>query len=204
MSNINELDQLIPSEEAIDSNKKKIYNEMYDQMFQPMFQFEPVAYKPTPLIIRTNNHRDYRVYFKADTYLTAPYLNALCHFLDSRSSEDTVTLILGVKTEDVQIHMLGSVLSAMMSCQAEITTVAAGYCSFFETALWCYGKQRKVLRYGALSFGKSEFISICPKYEEYFDTIYQRAQEIGIITLDDVNTIKETGREKMITFPNAQ
>ncbi len=198
--NTQELDTLIPAQESINIKSNKVYTQMYEEMFQPLFGPILGQQQQSPVLIRTQNNKDFRVYIKSSIYLTPQYINTLCRFIDSRSPDQTVTFILGTKTEDFQIHMLGSILTAMMTCKAKIITLAVGYCSFFETAIWCFGQERKVLRYGALTFGKSEFIAVCPKYEEYFDVIYNKAKEVGIITEEDIIKIKDTSKEKMLTF----
>ena len=193
-----ELDTLIPAQESMNASAAKAYNEMYQDMFQPLFGPILVKTQQTPVLIRTHNNKDFRVFIKSSIYLTPQFINTLCHFIDSRTQEQSITFILGTKTEEFQLHMLGSILTAMMTAKCQIITLAVGYCSFFETAIWCYGKERKVLRYGALTFGKGEFITVCPKYEEYFNTIYERAKDIGVLTEEDIAAIKDTGKEKMI------
>lgn len=151
-------------------------------------------------IIRTSDNKNYRVYVKTECWFTGEYIARLCRFLDSRVEDETVTFILGARMLEWQSHLIGAVISSISDCKAKVITIAAGYCSIPETMIWAFGDERVVYRYGALSFGRTDFVDRCAAYEAYFDVFFERSKEIGIITDADIEEIKKTGFEKMILF----
>jgi len=66
--------------------------------------------------------------------------------------------------------------------------------------MWCFGKNRDVFRYGALSFCTTEFITVCEKYRAYFEVFLEQAKKIGILQPEQVTNIWETGKEVMVTY----
>lgn len=204
---------ILPSSEAFSSQASQQY--MYGlrtEMHQPMFLDPTMIPKPAvsnnnnpqaqvPLMIRTNNQRDYRVYLKAEMYMSHPYINGLMRFLDSRNAGETVTFVLGTQVDNAQAHVLGPVISAIQDCKAKVITIAAGYCSIPESFIWCYGHERHMLRYGALSFGKTDFILVCEAYKAYFDICFQRARSLGVLTDEQIKQIWD-GNELMIMYPD--
>lgn len=153
-----------------------------------------------PLLIRTTDQKNYRIYFKADMFFDSRYLNKILCFLDSRTPGQTVTLVMGTKMDDYSAHNLGSVLTALQNCKADIFGVCAGYCSITETILWCFCKQRLMYRYGALTFGITDIVSTVPSYMYYFDRFFKKAQELNILTEEECEHLKSTGAEKMILY----
>ena len=160
--------------------------------------------KPQPLLIRTNDDRNFRVYMTAQQLFTQQYIVNLCNFLDTRTKDQSVTFVLGTKMMDHQAHMIGAIVSAMEDCAATVNTIAAGYCSIPETMIWCFGKNRDVFRYGALSFCTTEFISVCEKYKAYFEVFLNKAKEIGVLSDSQVQGIWDTGKEVMVTYNDYQ
>ena len=160
--------------------------------------------KDAAMLIRTADGKNFRIYMKADFWFTQRYINGICQFLDSRTEDQTVTFILGTKMSDWQTHILGALISAMQNCKATVNTIAAGYCSIPETIIWCFGQNRDMYRYGALTFCTTEFIQVCPAYKSYFDVFFKRAVEIGIITEDVVKSIWETSRDYLVMYSDYQ
>lgn len=154
--------------------------------------------KDSPLLVRTSDGKNFRIYMKSSEWFTQPYINRLCRFLDSRQTSDTVTFVLGSKMSDYQAHILGSLISSMMSCNAQVTTIVAGYCGICETIIWCFGKNRVVYRYGALTFGHTRIVKDCPVYMNYFDVFYQQAVQIGVLTQEEATKLKEQGSTMML------
>ncbi len=144
------------------------------------------AIKANTLRVRTTDNINYRIYVPSDLLFSRTYIINLCMFLDSLTEEKTVTLILGAKIWDAVACNLGAVIAAMRRCKATITTIAAGYCSIPETILWTYGQNRKVYRYGSLTFGKTEIVRAVDKYDDYFAVAFNRAKEVGILTDEDI------------------
>lgn len=148
----------------------------------------------------TNDNTNFRIYMCASQMWTQRYLNTLMHFLDTRTNQHTVTIILGTKMSDYGLHIYPSVLSAIQSCQANVITIAAGYCSIPETFIWAYGKTRKVYRYGALSIGKSDYSKFFPEQQPYFEHCLDRLVEIQLITQEERDDIAVKGRERLILY----
>lgn len=202
------LENMEPGQESFSSKMAEdTYRNMRTAMFPPMFGPETPMMGPgspkgkeAALMIRTSDKKNFRIYMKAEFWFTQSYINGICRFLDTRSEGETVTFILGTKMMDWQTHMIGAVVSSMQSCKATINCVAAGYCSIPETMIWCFGQNRDLYRYGALSFCKTEFLNVCTSYKSYFEVFFKKAQEIGILTEEDVAAIWETGKEKMIMY----
>ena len=153
-----------------------------------------------PLLVRTSDEKNFRVYIKEDMAFCQNYVNKLCFFLDSRTPGQTVMIILGAKLCDEQAHMVGAILSAIQTCKARVIGVCAGYCGVTETLLWCYCPNRLMYRYGALSFGISNIVKEVPSYMKYFEKFLNKAQGLNILTEDEVRQIKETGCELMILY----
>lgn len=156
--------------------------------------------KETALLIRTSDKQNFRIYMKAEWWFTQRYINGICRFLDSRKEGETVTFILGTKMSDWQAHIIGAVIGAIMRCKASIRTIAAGYCSIPESLIWCFGQQRDMMRYGALTFCTTEFLDHCKEYRAYFEYVFKKAIEIGVLSEEDVQSIWDTGREKQILY----
>ena len=156
--------------------------------------------KRSALMIRTGDKKSYRVYIHAQGWFTQNYINGICRFLDSRKEGETVTFVLGVKLCDWQSHLVGAIISAMQRCKATVNTVAAGYCSIVETMIWCFGQNRDVYRYGALSFGVSDLLKSCKEYRFYFEYFLQKAVSIGMLTEEDVQHIWDTTSEKLLLY----
>lgn len=155
-------------------------------------------------IIKTNDNKNFRIYFASSTFFNSRLVNRLCRFIHSRTSDQTITFILGTKMFDGQVPAIGSVLSTMMECSAKIVTIAAGYCSIPETMIWCYGVEREVYRYGALLFGKTDIVRHCEAYNSYFSTYLERAVSIGVLSSEEKEEIMTSGTEKMIMYHEYQ
>ena len=153
-----------------------------------------------PLLIRTSDQKNYRIYIREEMGFSQNYLNKLCFFLDSREPQQSVTIIFGAKIQDEQAHMLGGVLASIKNCKAKVVGVCAGYCSISETLLWCFCPTRIMYRYGALSFGITDAVSSIPSYQFYFDLFLQRSVELGIITEEEKQQLKDTGGELMLLY----
>lgn len=153
-----------------------------------------------PLLVRTHDKKHYRVYFRADMFFDSQYLNKILCFLDSRTAGQTVTLIIGTKMDDFTAHNIGSLLSAIQRCRATVIGVCAGYCSITETMIWCFCPQRRMYRYGALTFGTTDIVSTVPSYMHYFDLFFKQAQKLNILTEEECEHLKSTGSEQMILY----
>lgn len=202
--------EVVAGTESFSQQDQKMYMEYKANLCIPFFAKEAELAatmrvcqpegKQKALLIRTSDNKNFRIYMKAEFYFSHPYLNSICRFLDTRTEGQTVTFILGTKMCDYQIHMLGGLMSSIISCKATVNTIAAGMCSNIESMIWCFGQNRDVYRYGALTFGRSDFVKFCEKYTEYFNVTFKRAVEIGVLTQEEVTEITETGREKMILY----
>lgn len=142
--------------------------------------------KANTLRIRTIDNVNFRIYIPSDLMFSRSFIINLCMFLDSLNENQSVTFILGAKVYDAVACNLGAVISAMENCRAHIITIAAGYCSIPESIIWTYGRERKVYRYGALTFGKTDIVRAVDKYDDYFKVAFERAKEVGIITDEDI------------------
>lgn len=142
--------------------------------------------KANTLRVRTYDKHNYRIYMPSDLMFSRSYIAQLCLFLDSMKQDDTVTFVLGAKILDDIACNLGAVIAAMKRCRGTIITIAAGYCSIPESIIWTYGTIRKVYRYGALTFGKTEIVRVVKKYDDYFKAALAHACEIKILTEQDI------------------
>ncbi len=159
---------------------------------------EPVS-NDSALHVRTSDGKTFRVYLQTRMSFGTEYINRLVRFLDSRTKEHRVIMMLGVKIPDDCDTIVGSIVAALIRCQAHIETRAVGYCSFPETMIWCYGETRSMYEYSALSFGFSRSARYMLKtFGEHFQSWMKKAIELGVITEDDVKTILEENKEKMV------
>lgn len=55
-------------------------------------------------------------------------------------------------------------------------------------------------RYGALIFSKPEFLTVCKEYKNYYDVVYTRAKEIGVITDEQIKHIFSTNEDLMLMY----
>ena len=156
--------------------------------------------KANALRIRTTDHKTFRVYIPSDLQFSRTFTVNFSLFLDGLNSDQTVELILGAKLADATAVMVGSVISAIQSCEARVIAVAAGYMSIPETMIWCFCKERKVLRYGALTFGVTEVIKHVDKYKDYFNTFLNRAVEIGMLNEQEAKDAMTNFMTKFITY----
>lgn len=155
------------------------------------------AVKANTFRIRTRDNINFRIYMPSDLMMTRTYITNLCLFLSQLTEDQTVTFILGAKLIDEIATNLGAVIAAMTSCRGKIITVAAGYCSIPESFIWMYGHERYIFRYGALTFGKTDLVRYVNKYDEYFNTAFERGRELGLLTDDDLTNLRQH-KTKMI------
>ena len=192
------------SSTPISDRTREMYSNMIVSMFDPPSTMDGPCMvgqrKVSPFLVRSLDGKNYRIYFKTEFFFEARYINTICRFLDDMRPGNTVTFILGSKMDDSQTHVVGPVVAAIQSCRAKVIGIAAGYCSIPETMIWCYCHERDVYRYGALSFCKTDIISVCKAYTAYFETFFKRAIEIGVLTPETVKHIWESGNEYMILY----
>ena len=156
--------------------------------------------KANALRVRTTDRKTFRVYIPSDLQFSRAFTVNFSLFLDGLTSDQTVELILGAKLNDNTAAMAGSVISAIQACEARVIAVAAGYMSIPETMIWCFCKERKVLRYGALTFGVTEIVRKVEKYKDYFATFLDRAVEINMLTQEEANDAMVNFTTKFITY----
>lgn len=156
--------------------------------------------RPPQLHILTNDNQTYRVYMRSDIWFSPKEINQLCRFLDTRTSNQTVIFLLGVDMPSEQSSLLGPIISSIISCKGNTVGLAMGLCSFPETMIWSYCKQRDVKRYGAVCYDKPEFIKTCKEYEHYYREAFKRGIEIGLITQEDVDKVFSENKEIMIMY----
>lgn len=155
---------------------------------------------PDPFTIRTTDGKNYRIYFSMVAIFLPPVVSALCRFLDTRKEGDTVTLVLGSGLDDRQSHVVGAIVSAMSTSRAQVTAVAAGWCSITETIIWVSAARSEIYKYGALTFGVSEITKQVTKLKPYFDLFLNKGKQLGLITDEDIKNIWDTDQTKMITY----
>ena len=154
-----------------------------------------------PIHIRTSDGQNFRIYINSYASITPLIINVLCRFLDTRSPNQNVYLILGSGLNDIQSHMLGAIISSISSCQAKVTAVAAGWCTIGETMMWCFAKSRRVLQYGALTFGANhELVKAVEQYKTYFDLFLNKGKDLGLLTDEDINSIWENHQTKFLMY----
>ena len=141
--------------------------------------------RPPQLHILTNDNQTYRVYMRSDIWFSPNEINQLCRFLDMPSEQSS---------------LLGPIISSIISCKGNTVGLAMGLCSFPETMIWSYCKQRDVKRYGAVCYDKPEFIKTCKEYEHYYREAFKRGIEIGLITQEDVDKVFSENKEIMIMY----
>ena len=155
---------------------------------------------PDPFTIRTTDGKNYRIYFSMVAIFLPSVVSALCRFLDTRKQGDTVTLVLGSGLDDRQSHAVGAIVSAMSTSRAQVTAVAAGWCSITETIIWVSAARSEIYKYGALTFGVSEITKQVAKLKPYFDLFLNNGKQLGLITDNDIKNIWETHQTKVITY----
>lgn len=155
---------------------------------------------PDPFTIRTTDGKNYRIYFSMVAIFLPSVVSALCRFLDTRKQGDTVTLVLGSGLDDRQSHAVGAIVSAMSTSRAQVTAVAAGWCSITETIIWVSAARSEIYKYGALTFGVSEITKQVTKLKPYFDLFLNKGKQLGLITDNDIKNIWDTDQTKVITY----
>ena len=155
---------------------------------------------PDPFTIRTTDGKNFRIYFSMMAVFLPPVVSALCRFLDTRKEGDTVTLVLGSGLDDRQSHVVGAIVSAMSTSRAQVTAVAAGWCSITETIIWVSAARSEIYKYGALTFGVSEITKQVTKLKPYFDLFLNKGKKLGLITDNDIKNIWDTDQTKVITY----
>lgn len=202
----NDLAEMFAGTESLEDRQvAQVYRDWVSRMDTDMFAEQmgrggrPSDQEERPMI-RTNDHKHYRIYVSSTTCFTSNYINLLCRFLDSRKIDEEVTFILGAKLDDCQAHMLGPIISAISSCAATTRAIAAGYCSIAETMIWCFVKERVMYRYGALTVGITDITKVCPKYQSYYDVFLSRAVLCKLITVEERKEIWTSRRGKFIMY----
>lgn len=150
------------------------------------------------VFVRTSDHKNFRVYIRSDIQFDPSVINRICRFLDTRSASDTVTFILGVDADENSTPMIGPIISSVASCKAKTIGIAAGLCGMTETMIWTFCNERIMFRYGAITFGKPEFLKDCKEYGPYYDTFFNKAIELGLLTKDKLDEIYTQNKTVMI------
>ena len=98
---------------------------------------------------------------------------------------------IGVEIEDglCQPQNLGAILSAMTRCKAKVVADVMGLCGLGETMMWAFAHERKMHRYGALTFSRPEIVSRYSEFEPYFNYFFNRVKELGALTDSDIEQI---------------
>lgn len=151
-------------------------------------------------MIRTTDNTNFRIYMRSDAILLPKEVNKLCRFIDTRKPNESITFILGVSLCDEQSQLMGPLLSSIIECKAKVKTIAAGMCSLCETMIWVFGHEREIYKYGALIFAKPEFLKACGEYKHYYDVVYSKAKEIGVITDEQIAKIYSTNEDLMLMY----
>lgn len=160
---------------------------------------EPVADKRQENTIRiiTNDNKNFRIYMRSDIWFSSKEVNQLCRFLDTRTSEHTVTFCLGVDMCAEQSNLVGPIISSIITCSGTTIGDAMGLCSLPETMIWSYCKKRLISRYGAVCWSKPGFIKHCPQYESYYREAFKRGVEIGMLSSTDIEDVFTKSSEIM-------
>lgn len=146
------------------------------------------------LNICTIDQKSFRIYISSRNALDSnAFQNKFCTFLSSLREGQLVRLILGASLDGWWNSIaLGSLITAISSCKAEIVTSIVGRCGPPETYLWLFGNRRTFSRYGEIQFsGIHTILKQWPVYEYYFDYIFSKAVELNLIT--------EEQKEKLMT-----
>lgn len=140
------------------------------------------------LYVKTVDKVHYRVYIATNNWISSAYYqNKLCALLTHLKPEQSCTLYLGSGVGHwSDLPTFGAVITHMQECQGTVRTICAGKCASPETLLWLYGKEREISIYGSLQFvGIKRILEFRPSAAGYFDAVYSRAVEIGILTEDE-------------------
>lgn len=143
------------------------------------------------LAIRTHDNKEFRIYFTNSSFFDERLINKLCRFLDTVSEDCTVHLILGVEIADelCQPQNLGATLSAITRCKATVIADVMGMCGLGETMMWAFAHERKLHRYGALTFNRPEIVSRYREFAPYFDYFFNRVKELGALNDEEIERI---------------
>ena len=189
----------VVAQESLEMRKEgaKLVEELNTPMFGPMIVMGPKSVFP---LIRTQDGHNFRMYIRAPMLLDTGCMSKIYRFLDGRTEGQSVTIILGSTIADEFAHRVGALISAIQSCHAKVTTVAAGYCGITETMIWAFGHEREIYRYGALTFGVTEIIRYVEKFKYTFELFLQQGKEIGFLTDEDIKDIWETKNTKFFLY----
>lgn len=132
----------------------------------------------------------YRIWMDSFAQFTCEYCNKFCRFLDTRSSEDEVIIYTGALLESEIVLDTPSILSTIMATRCKLTVIASGPSSAFETAMYCFAKNREIRKYGYLTFGRPAYIKKYYKEWEHINRmIFSKAIELGILTTEQVEEL---------------
>lgn len=154
-----------------------------------------MAQRPPQIRILSSDGNAYRVYMRSDIKFGPKDINNLCRFLDTRTPDQVVYFILGMDLCVEQAALIGPIISSIMTCKARTVGMAMGLCSLPETMIWSYCSDRQVLRYGAISYSRPEFIKECPQYESYFREAFAKGVDLNIISKEEVEEVFTKNKE---------
>lgn len=159
----------------------------------------PNMREPLGHYIYTSDNVNYRMYFQPAMIWSPREIRNVCKFLDSLTSDNTVTIYLGGDGDDNSSYLAGAVLDSVRECEALVTAVCAGLCSSVETMIYCYAHKREFDRYGSLRFEINRtFTNARPAWKAYYQQFLDRGMELGLLTQQDVDFIMTTGATKML------
>lgn len=145
------------------------------------------------LHLHSTDPNNMRLYISPkNSYGLSYFQNKLSTLLYSLKSDQTLTILIGSGVDEWwSVPTLGAVLTAMQNCRGKVVTVVTSRCTFVESVLWLFGKEREISPYGEVMLMGAEGIlnSEVQYLKPIYERIYRRAQELGMISPEKVEEL---------------
>lgn len=158
----------------------------------------------TRLLLSTKDNVNFRLYITEMTEYDDPmYQRRLSKFLRCLDEKQTLHIHLGCGCYgNFPVYSYGSVIDAIQRTRGKIITHLNGRSSFSETILWIYGDERVISEFTTITFKglQNYFENGFAEWRAYFETFFNRAMDIKLITKDEKEMLLTSNKTLNLTY----
>lgn len=139
-------------------------------------------------IFRGSQENSIRLFISDRTCLDHPiFQNRFCFLLGSLCDKK-IDIYAGNSINGyMPLCSLGCLFDALECSVADVTMHICGRCGMSETMLWVHAKNKCITQYGSLYFsGVGRILEMYPMWREYYETVFIKAKNIGLINDQDI------------------
>lgn len=154
--------------------------------------------KATSLTIHSTNGKHIRLHITDRAWIDHPHWqNKFCHFLSALSAEHVVDILVGNSLYGANsLCNIGMLMDALNTTAAQVTMHMCGRGSMCETCLWLNTQNKAITPFGSLCLcGVGRILETYPMWRGYYETIFVKGKQIGLLTDNDIVSLLTTNRQ---------